>query len=175
MTAFIEGPYGESAPVFRYNTVIFISGGSGVSAVLPYMQEYLHPELSPSSVSKVTKRIRMVWAAREQEFVRDVIDRELAAASSNPSVKLDLFVTGPSAPPVKDDMLDLDRFPGHVDLHYSRPDVPTIIRQEANESVGSIAILVCGPARLSDDARRAAVEMVGAGYEIGYFEESFGW
>lgn len=175
ITAMIEGPYGETAPVFRYNTVIFITGGSGVSAVLPYMQEYLYPESSQSSPSAITKRIRVVWTAREQAFVRDVIDRELSAASSNPNVKLDLYVTGPSPKPVKDDALDLDRFPGHVDLHYNRPDVPTIVRQEVRESVGTVAIFVCGPAQLADDARRAAVDMTGQGHEIGYFEEQFGW
>lgn len=175
ISAFIEGPYGETAPVFQYNTIIFITGGSGVSAVLPYMQQYLHPELSGTSRSTATKRIRVVWTTREQAFVRDVIDRELAAASSNPNVKLDLYVTGPSPKPVKKEELDLDRFPGHVDLHYSRPDLQTIVRQEVNESVGSVAILACGPARLADDARRAAVDMTGAGYEIGYFEEAFGW
>lgn len=175
ITAMIEGPYGETHPVFQYNNIIFVTGGSGISAVLPYMQQYLYPETYHPSVSMATKRIRMVWTAREQAFVRDVIDRELAAASSNLTVKLDLFVTGPSIPPVKDEMLDLDRFPGHVDLHYSRPDVPAIVRQEVNESVGSVAILVCGPAQLADDARRAAVDMTGAGYEIGYFEEQFGW
>lgn len=175
ITAMIEGPYGETHPVFEYNTVIFVSGGSGVSAVLPYMQEYFHPESSQSSGRRRTKRVRVVWTAREQAFVRDVIDRELAAASSDPNVKLDLYVTGPSSKPVKDDTLDLDRFPGHVDLHYSRPDAQTIIRQEVQESVGSVAIMVCGPAQLADDSRRAAVEMTGAGYEIGYFEEQFGW
>lgn len=175
ITAMIEGPYGETHPVFHYNNIIFISGGSGVSAVLPYMQQYLHPETYHSSFSSVTKHVRVIWTAREGAFIRDVIDRELAGAASNSTVKLDLYVTGPSPSPVKDDTLDLDRFPGHVDLHYKRPDVQTIVRQEVGDSVGSVAILVCGPAQLADDARRAAVDMTGAGYNIGYFEEAFGW
>lgn len=175
ITAMIEGPYGETHPVFHYDNIIFISGGSGVSAVLPYMQQYLHPETYHSSFSSVTKHVRVIWTAREGAFVRDVIDRELAAAASNSTVKLDLYVTGSSPTPVKDDTLDLDRLPGHVDLHYKRPDVQTIVRQEVGESVGSVAILVCGPAQLADDARRAAVHLTGAGYDIGYFEEQFGW
>ena len=44
------------------------------------------------------------------------------------------------------------------------------------ESAGSTAVLVCGPAQMADDARKAAVEAVADGHAgLGYFEEYFGW
>lgn len=176
ITAMMEGPYGEAAPVFQYNTVIFVVGGSGISAALPYMQEYLHPSSSHVSRSTTTKRVHILWSSRSGPFVRDVVDSELAAASTNPYVKLDLYVTGSAPSQVKNDTLDLDRFPGGIDLRYERPDVKRILHQEVGDSVGTVAIFVCGPATLADDARRAAVELVGAGKDgIGYFEEQFGW
>lgn len=107
--------------------------------------------------------------------MRDIVDVELAAASSHPNVKLDLYVTGSEPSRVKSE-LDLDRFPGGVGLNYQRPDVKRILHQEVRDSVGSVAIFVCGPAKIADDARKAAVELVGEGYDrIGYFEEQFGW
>ena len=176
MTAMMEGPYGEAAPLFQYNTVIFVVGGSGISAALPYMQEYLHPTSSHVPRSTITKRVHILWTSRSGAFVRDVVDSELAAASTNPHVKLDLYVTGSASSQVKNDTLDLDRFPGSIGLRYERPDVPTILNQEVGDSAGTTAVFVCGPAGLADDARRAAVDLVGGGVDgLGYFEEQFGW
>lgn len=172
-TGFIEGPYGESHPVLDYNTILFIAGGSGISAVLPYMQEFLQ---SQSAGTKLTKRVHIIWAARQQAFVRDVLDRELASAATNPEVKLDLYVTGASPKMVKDDTVDLDRLHADVGMRYERPEIGTILRKEVAEAVGTVAFLVCGPAGLADDARKAAVQVVGDGFSgLGYFEEAFGW
>lgn len=172
-TGFIEGPYGESHPVLDYNTILFIAGGSGIAAVLPYMQEFLQ---SQTVGTKVTKRVHIIWAARQQAFVRDVLDRELVTAATNPEVKLDLFVTGQSPKIVKDNTIDLDRIDADVGMRYERPAIGKILRKEVSEAVGTVAFLVCGPAGLADDARQAAVQVVGDGFNgLGYYEEYFGW
>ena len=171
LTALLEGPYGETHPVLSYHTIIFIAGGSGISAVLPYLQEFLlHPD------SYATKRVHLIWAARQQTLVRDVLDHELAPVALNPAVKLDLYVTGNSPKPIKDKTVALDRFDDDIGMRYVRPAIPVLLPKEVREAGGSTAILVCGPAQMADDARKAAVEAVAEGYEgLGYFEEYFGW
>lgn len=169
MTALIEGPYGEREPVFDYNNVIFIAGGSGISAVLPYVQEFLQTR---STARSSTTRIQIVWAARQRGFIQDVLETELATAVTDPRVKLDIFFTGASRLAIKEDKLQTLT----TNVQYERPDIKALLHREVGESVGTVAVFVCGAARLADDARRASVEIVRVGFKgLGYFEEQFGW
>ena len=171
LTALVEGPYGETHPVLTYNNIIFIAGGSGIAAVLPYLQTFLL-----GNSAQPTKRVHIIWAARQQTFVRDVLDHELAPATTHSNVKLDLYVTGASPKPVKDMTVDLDRFDDDIGMRYARPAIATLLPAEVRESVGTTAVLVCGPAQMADDARLASVKAVVEGYGgLGYYEEFFGW
>lgn len=175
ITALVEGPYGQAHPVLSYDSVLFIAGGSGIAAFLPYIQEFLRPR---SSHARRAKHIHLVWAARQYAFVRDILDTELAAAStsSRSHVKLDFFITGPTPKAIKSDALGLDRLEGETNISYQRPVVESIIRGEVAEAAGTLAVFVCGPAQLADDTRLAAVRVVGDGFDgLGYFEEQFGW
>lgn len=175
MNVFVEGPYGHPHPLLNYDNVLFIVGGAGIATALPYIQEFLRPRHPVR-----TKQIHLVWAVREYSFARDVLDNELAPgmlATAHDRVKLDFFVTGPSPKAVKDDVLDLDRF-DDVDtrISYRCFVADTVLREEVSQAVGSLAVLACGPARLADDARRAAVQAVKNGFDrLEYFEEQFGW
>lgn len=173
----VEGPYGHPHPLLTYDNVLFIVGGSGIAAVLPYIQEFMHPE-NPQAIR--TKHIHLVWAARQYTFVRDVIDNELAAAASisaHHRVKMDFFITGSAPKSVKADALDLDRLEdADTRISYKRPVSENMVIEEASEAVGSLAVFVCGPRQMADDTRRAAVHVVGNGFaRLGYFEEQFGW
>lgn len=169
MTALIEGPYGEREPVFDYNNVIFIAGGSGISAVLPYVQEFLHTR---STARASTTRIQIVWAARQRGFIQDVLENELATAVTDPRVKLNVFFTGASRQAIIEDKLQTLT----TNVQYERPDIKSLLHREVGESVGTVAVFVCGAATLADDARRASVEIVRVGFKgLGYFEEQFGW
>ena len=175
MNVWVEGPYGHPHPVLNYDNVLFLVGGSGIAAALPYIQEFLRPRHAIR-----TKHIHLVWAVRQYSFARDILDNELApgtSASAHERVKLDFFVTGPSPKAVKDDVLDLDRFEdADTRISYQRFLADTVLREEVSQAVGSLAVLVCGPARLADDARRAAVQVVKNGFDqLEYFEEQFGW
>ncbi|OXB35641.1 ferric-chelate reductase [Cryptococcus neoformans] len=57
----VEGPYGHTSPVYRFENVPFIAGGSGITAALPY----LHDLVSRRSIGKcVTKKVTLVWSLR---------------------------------------------------------------------------------------------------------------
>lgn len=169
MTALIEGPYGGTEPVFDYNNIIFIAGGSGISAVLPYVQEFLD---GMSTARSTTTRVHIVWAARQRGFIQDVLETELATAAKDPRVKLDIFLTGASTLTIEADKLQALT----TKVRCERPDIKSLLHREVGESVGTVAVFVCGAPALADDARRASVEIVGRGFKgLGYFEEQFGW
>lgn len=173
MSILVEGPYGHPHPLLTFDNVLLIVGGSGIAAVLPYIQEFLQPHNNIR-----TKHIHLVWAAREYSFVRDVLDDELAAAASaQHRVKMDFYITGPAPKVVKAEALDLDRFDeADTRINYQRPVSENVVLEEAAEAVGSLAVFVCGPGQMADDARRAAVHVVGNGFNrLEYFEEQFGW
>lgn len=175
MSVLVEGPYGHPHPVLSYDTVLFIVGGSGIAAALPYIQEFLRPR----HVNRC-KHIHLVWAVRQYTFARDILDTELVRAatpSAHDRIKLDFFVTGAAPKIVKDEALDLDRFEdADTAISYQRPVSAQVVRDEVSQAVGSLAVLVCGPAQMADDARQAAVQVVRDGFDrLEYFEEQFGW
>lgn len=181
MTALIEGPYGQREPLFDYNNIIFIAGGSGISAVLPYVQEFLQTSTtSPrSTISTITKRIHIVWAVRQRGFIQDVLENELATAATDARIRLDIFFTGPSSTPLaikEEDKLSTTTKTTTEVVRHERPDINSLLHREVGDSVGTVAVFVCGAPSLSDDARRASVEIVRGGIKgLGYFEEQFGW
>ncbi|KAI9820943.1 MAG: hypothetical protein M1832_003415 [Thelocarpon impressellum] len=216
INAFIEGPYGESAPVFEADSVLFIAGGSGISAVLPFLHQLRHPQpalprfgKTRRSTTTMTKDMHVVWAVREQAFASGVVASELHVPSKrgNPTITLSIHVTGrtSSSPPLPASPSVGDDKPGRPSLSpttttlsepgqdsqrphpptftFHRPDINAIVHGAARDASarGSLAVFVCGPAQMADQARRAAVEVVrmragagGAG-AVKYYEEKFGW
>lgn len=88
-TFLVEGPYGETSPLHAYDSVLFIAGGTGITAVLPYLQDHLIRTNTPSppsdpekrkkkkALSTCTSNITLIWATKQSAFIRDVAAREL--------------------------------------------------------------------------------------------------
>ncbi len=69
-----------------------------------------------------------------------------------------------------------------MEVSYGRPDVKAAISSfvgeisDAGSAGGRIAVFVCGPAAMADDARAAVHQVLKSGKrEVAYFEETFGW
>jgi ferric-chelate reductase len=81
----LEGPYGESFPLWRYHSILLIAGGTGIACAVPYIQEHMRRGADKDDHHKdferlISNRIGLVWAAREAAFVHDVASRELRDA-----------------------------------------------------------------------------------------------
>lgn len=69
----------------------------------------------------------------------------------------------------------------HVNISYRKPDVlkavtEAVERHESDGRVGRLAVVSCGPARMAEDARVAAVKMLSEGHSrLDFFPESFNW
>ncbi|PKS11020.1 hypothetical protein jhhlp_002779 [Lomentospora prolificans] len=160
----IEGPYGTTHAFEKFEHILFIVGGSGIVVPLSYL-EVLNRSLT-------VKSVRIVWSVREPGFAEEVLKHDIPATILNGKVNIEIFLTrgfsSHTSPP---------EWPKNVNIVPGRPDVYSTIEYAAYSSDGeSLAIISCGPAKMADDSRRAAVTMLGRGFHrVEYFQEAFNW
>ncbi|KAG6011683.1 hypothetical protein E4U43_008183 [Claviceps pusilla] len=166
----LEGPYGIAADVERYDDLLFIAGGTGITAVLPYMRMLL--EDGPGR--EATPAVRLVWADPQEEFIRKVVAEDLDRLQGTCGVEklsLDLYVTS---------SIESEQKPHKFQCKFSRPDIDALVRQfvqQKQQTVGRrAAVFVCGPGRMADDARAAVVRHAKAtSGHVDLFEEIYEW
>ncbi|KAJ5167554.1 uncharacterized protein N7482_006335 [Penicillium canariense] len=176
-TLLLEGPYGYSFPMWRYESVLMIMGGTGIASAIPYLQDHIRRCANGmdgiSEETSQTRDIELVWTARQSAFLCDIAHRELRPLLSREDFHASFYTTRPS----ERSCADLD------DLGYSvqmgRPHLQSLITSRAcDASMAGIklAILVCGPSGMADEARAATHRAMRQGYQsIKYVEESFTW
>ncbi|CAI4213071.1 unnamed protein product [Parascedosporium putredinis] len=94
-TILVEGPYGKREPLWAYDHVLIVVGGSGITAGLPYLVD--HAQRRASGAKCRTRRVTLVWANRTESYVRAVASRELAVAAARADVELAFYVTSEGA------------------------------------------------------------------------------
>ena len=181
----LEGPYGVKADLTPYERVLMISGGSGVTGITSYLCE--------QGAHTPGRHTRFAWAAREESFVSDVVEKDLASFVDRDDVVLDLYLTrGPqvaSQPVDKKTGIEatlrkLSSRAGAANgprVTYGKPNVAELLDEEIGQLLtkdSRLAVVVCGPGRLADDVRREVVRSIGSKIDasrIELHEESFGW
>ena len=78
MRMYLEGPYGQSHNLAAYDHVLLIAGGSGVTAILPYVH---------ALQAKAHVQVTVVWSVASRDYAADVLGKELAG------VEVQLYVT----------------------------------------------------------------------------------
>lgn len=177
MRVLVDGPYGHSQPLHKFSRVVFVVGGSGVVVPLSYLSRR-HGKATDES-SRRYGDVHVHWSVREPALAMDVLGRDLGGEGGDACDRMEMSVyfTRSSA-------ADLDP-PSHQSNGFETTFIER--RMHAGEIVAgaaagleageSLAIVACGPARMADEARRAAADLIGrsAGISIEYFEESFQW
>ncbi len=92
----IGGPYGGlNRPLEkRYDTVILVAGGGGISSVLPWLI-CLAGKMAAGNEVCVTREVVLIWAIKDVdalEWVREQFEEALRIAPEN-SIRIKLFVT----------------------------------------------------------------------------------
>lgn len=197
-TILLEGPYGESFPLWRYDSILLMAGGTGIACAVPYIQEHMRRGADKDDGHKdferhISNRIGLVWAAREAAFVHDVASRELRDALSRHDFEASFYITqatsaariyptsssSSSSPSTNNDFPTPFTNLNELDIHHGRPDIQNLIfqhAQEAHDSKTSIAIVVSGPNSMADEVRTAVYLAMRRGYRgITFHEESFSW
>ncbi|OOQ82797.1 putative plasma membrane ferric-chelate reductase (Fre2) [Penicillium brasilianum] len=173
----LEGPYGQGFPLWRYESVLMIVGGTGIAAAVPYLQDHrrrcANQWSSPSEEKPRTKKIELVWTTRQSAFVRGLADRELNMMLNQEDFRASFYVTGSS------DRFHEDWNSTRYTVQLGRPNLQSLILSRASDASATgmkLAIVVCGPAEMADEARAAAHLAMRRGYQpIQYVEESFTW
>jgi predicted ferric reductase len=191
LTCLVEGPYGHYCPVDKYDKVLLLAGGVGITAVFPYLQ-YL------SSLN--INRVHFIWIVRDEDSMR-WLSEDIAKLVGYENFDIEIHITksgatGPGVVEVTKEHIsnDLGAKPEvgrpesdgqkvesnttaltrhiHVD---SKPCLRDTIAGYAKEH-GSLAVLACGPDTFVDETRAAVAENVTvAKGVIDYFEEAFTW
>lgn len=158
----IEGPYGHCAPLHRYDSVLFMVGGSGIVAPLAHLETLAHAS-RPGLV-------RIVWAVREASFATQVLRHDIGDLIHRSSLVLDVYVT-------QSGTASSEGLPKWVRFQSGKPETRVEVQDAACKAGnGSLAVIACGPPKLADHTRMAVVEVLKqADGKIDYFEEAFKW
>ncbi|KAE8153198.1 FRE family ferric-chelate reductase [Aspergillus avenaceus] len=179
-TMLLEGPYGEHFPLWTYESVLIVVGGTGIAAAVPYIHDHLARCAADEAESSLrTRDIHLVWTSRQEAFLQTVAARELRTALCRDDMRASFYVTQSSTE--SDECATLrDELSGqHIEISPGRPDVQSLIlthAQEAQLSDCSAAVLMCGPPAMADEVRAAVHQTMQQGYRgLQYIEESFSW
>lgn len=180
MRVVLEGPYGTAANINGFNEILFIAGGSGITAILPYIRRIFED----ADQSAPSPRVRLVWVVRQTGFARDVLanDLRLVEASGNAATKFqtDIYVTSQTGEESASEKSDSENTASsEVDprFSYRKPNVGEVVHEYvASMQSNRAAVFVCGPARMADEARAAVRKEGKAGEkDVELFEEMYGW
>ena len=197
----IEGPYGHAMPLWRYDMVLLIAGGSGIAAMVPYILD--HIRRATHQVAR-SRQVDLVWASRSEGYLRSITSGVLADALLRSDISACFHVTKShsvsSAFGKIQENGNANEKPGESivggnggsrqssmdapsqrtqSIACGRPDLEAYIHAaatKARESSSSLAVMACGPATLTDTSR-AVVKCIlrDNTQEVEYFEEVFGW
>ncbi|OQD97272.1 hypothetical protein PENVUL_c084G06606 [Penicillium vulpinum] len=177
-TILLEGPYGETFPLWRYESVLIIVGGTGIASAVPYIQDHLRRsdeawDENPENEKTRVQDMELIWTTKQAAFIQDVSRRELKPALERSDFRASFYATRDSSAS-SEDPTDFG-----FDIQSGRPHLQSLIMSRACDACSastSLAILVCGPPRMADEARAATHLAMRQGYHsIKFVEESFTW
>lgn len=95
LTSIIDGPYGTyiTALESRYDGILLVAGGGGITAVLPHL---LHVSACMKKSSGITRQIRLVWMVRDaccMEWINDDIKDLWDSLTPAYEINVDVYVT----------------------------------------------------------------------------------
>ncbi|KAL4963635.1 ferric reductase family protein [Aspergillus stella-maris] len=204
-TMLLEGPYGHEFPLWTYDSVLLIAGGTGIASAVPYIHDHIARSSSstvssdqgdePESDTPKTRisNMHLVWVTRQAAFINQFASPsgsgELVNALERDDFHASFYATFPhtqaahrqQSAPVTPRISDIPTVPEadrEIDILHGRPNLEKIIEtfaEEAQLSNSSAAVLVCGPQRMADEARAVVHLAMKRGRAVRYVEESFTW
>lgn len=177
---FIDGPYGNTAPLQTSDTIVIITGGIGFTGGYSYACKLTH--------QAEKKNITFIWAIQNHENVetfRDELeylyknDVNVFIYLSNEPNGLQRKITVEKHNSDPENLNEKDFSSGSTisfNTMFARPDLKVIIESAITEAPGSIGFLVCGPGSMNDDVRRNVSNNMGRGKgRVDLYIEAFNW
>lgn len=167
--ACIEGPYGGDRSMASYGTVMLFASGVGITHQIPYIKQLLE---GYNDGTVAARRITLVWAVTSTdclEWIRPWMHEILGIENRRDVLKIILYITraGLSQP---------IRSPSEtVKMLRGRPDVQSLMEEEAKEKMGCLGVSVCSGGGLADEVRRATRILLSRQVNVELLEETFSW
>ncbi|KAJ7634457.1 iron reductase [Roridomyces roridus] len=179
--AYIDGPYSSPPSVKGFETVLLISGGSGVSFTLPLLLDLIKSAHLGTNVR--CQRIVFIWAIRHAEHIR-AISGDLSKALDGVPDSLLLDIRIHITAGIADSASDAEKSDGStsdlklldspaVRILSGRPDIAEIVHSQVGSTSCAMSVNVCGTTEMADHARWA-LRAAGSGPSINLHVEAFG-
>jgi len=188
-TVLVDGPYGFSPDLDNDETVVLVSGGSGVSFTLATLSDTVNRVRDGRSKCR---RIVFIWAVRDasqMEWISRALGDALETAPASLDISVLVHVTARSSlaghgrpgsiSPLS--MISMIEFPS-VQVVSGRPDFQTLLREEAEGTVGRMSVTVCGSQAIARACRAALrfptsspASVARGGPDVELHVESFGY
>ncbi|CAK7221548.1 hypothetical protein SBRCBS47491_004562 [Sporothrix bragantina] len=144
----VEGPYGNKSHVYLFDTLLLFVGGTGIASAVPYILDQMQRDQEGKTS---TTNIQLLWSGRQRPYLttlplQSFVVPSSAEMSAAPSYRHHHHHHHHHHNPLSAD---------YVTAH-GRPVVKSIIAtavEQAKLSLTSVALLVRGPATVSDDGR----------------------
>ncbi|KAK5727004.1 hypothetical protein LTR15_002895 [Elasticomyces elasticus] len=198
----VEGPYGlrtHAEALLRYDKVVFVAGGVGGTFTVPLYRQLL-ADLSPGRGSYRRQKVSFLWVVRSKDDMSWALPAEEKERQGFVE-RLKVCVTGggviasatsqdyvPSNGGAGEEGIELDEHKGLLDddvgeaategvpTFAGRPDLVKLMDQVfAGDSSETVAIVVCGPRRLSQAVRQGVGPWVVRGRSVWLWDESFAY
>lgn len=140
-----------------FNSIIFVAGGIGITAILPELRSACRAHDAPDSIT-------LYWIVRtrdETESLTNEMEKCRQLAPSRCRVTLRYYITGEEPARDSDDC--------RLRI-YERPELDRVLETTLEETIGKTALVACGPGSLLDVTR--LVISSGCKTKITYYEQS---
>nr|KMM71584.1 metalloreductase [Coccidioides posadasii RMSCC 3488] len=165
-TFLLEGPYGVSIPLHKYENVILIAGGAGFAGVWPHIEEHLrrscvpvlqltedtpHSKGLPIPATR-TRNMTLIMASKQRELYNELLDGEKLRLLSQTGIRTEFYSTSystcssRSAEEALDETShllsrDTDPIHGHraltsIPIKHGRPNITKIINHSLYDAYG---------------------------------------
>ncbi|KAF9788128.1 ferric reductase NAD binding domain-containing protein [Thelephora terrestris] len=172
LKVFVDGPYGKSPDLTKYDTSVLIAGGSGVSFTLPLFLDGIKNAAAGNSNAK---RIVFIWSIRDRSHIAWISETLGAATKLAPAgldVSVRIFITGEDVPQQSDDVSvksgketygtegkspppSLFEDPAVQITSGSRANLKYILQKEADLTCGRMGVTVCGSQSITATVKNA--------------------
>lgn len=172
LVVMVEGPYGQTRNLDRYDEVALFCAGIGITYALLVVRHHLEQQ----NARKIRQTMSLTWICqyeRQVAWVQHILD-EIVENSAG-SFRMTIYVS--RAKKESFHMLQ-QNFAARTRAHIIetvpvKPNVKHLVATSISDRAGTLAVVSCGPGRFSDEIRQVMVEY--AQERVDYFEEAFSW
>lgn len=202
----LEGPYGESTPAKRYDSAVFVAGGNGIPGIYSeiydlalkqqensdkilklfwVVREYkslywFYEELLALKSTKIECTVFVTQPDSEScinEFASRMVQKFSDTESEDKSDSYKEKITEEGSVDIRRIVHQIHNELNHINFVEGRPCMDSVVKQEIEDSPGSVAFIVCGHPLMVDDLRYSVAHSLdyAKGKRVDFFEQLQVW